>query len=327
MKKNLKGLYFVLAALAIWGVWATMPPAAVGQSYPTKPIQLIVSWPPGGVSPILSTLIAEESKKYLPKPVVVNYKTGAAGTIGASFVAKSPPDGYTMLLARAGHISCAPYVQKVDYDPLDFVTTGQLTREPGTLAVKADAPWKNLRELVDYARKNPVAVTCGISGTYGPTHLLMLRFEQVVGAKFNYVPFKGSGDAMTGLAGGHVMSVCRWPGEGEPLITAGKVRDLTVFAPTRASFYPQVPTAAEEGFPLEGEGYTTVMGPKGTPPEVIKVWEDFIRKLAEDKSFVKKAEELHLIIDYQDATHFKEYLARQIEATKALVKRLDLKPR
>ena len=323
MSKVIKTIFTFVSLFTILSI--LVPCSSWAQKYPDKPINLVVSWPPGGVSPILSTLIAEEAKKYIPQPVVVLYKTGAAGTIGASYVAKSKPDGYTLLLARAGHISCAPSIRKVDYDPLDFEVTGQLTREPGTLAVRADAPWKNLKEFVAYAKKNPGIVTVGASGTYSPNHLNMLRFEQVAGIKLNHVPFKGAGPTMTALAGGHVAAAARWPGEGEPLIAAGKVRVLTVFAPKRCKFYPDVPTSAEEGYPLSAEGYTSIMGPKGTPKEVIKVWDDILKKLANDKAFVKKADELHLIIQYQSPEDFKKYLHEQIREVRALAKKLNLK--
>ena len=251
---------------------------------------------------------------------------GAGGTIGASFVSHSPPDGYTLLMARPAHISAAPSVQKVDYTPFDFEPMGQILTSPLTLLVRSDAPWKTLKDYVNYAKQNPGIVTNGNSGTYTSLHFHALRFERVAGIKLTHVPFVGGANAVTALAGGHVSSVTRFPGEGEALIEAGKVRILTVFDSKRCKFYPDVPTSKEEGYPMEAVGWATLMGPKGTPKHIVKFWENFVEKVARDPAFVDKAEKIKMNIEYKSAEDFKKHLQKEVHDFATIAKELRLKP-
>ncbi len=303
-------------------------PGSIGAvSYPIKSIDLIVCWQPPGVGDTLARLIAEEAKKFLPKPIIVSNRPGASGTIGAYQISRAAPDGYTLMLGRAGHLLTAPLAQKVEYNPLDFEALGQMTREPVTLAVRADAPWKTLTEFIEYAKKNPGAVTCANAGTYSSLHLEAVRFEKLAGIQLNHVPFKGSGDAMNSVAGGHTMMVSRNPGEGEALIDAGKVRVLSVLDSRRSKFYPQVPASSEEGIPMVPVGFTAIMAPKGTPKEVVKVWEDLLKKLVNEKSFVQKAESLKINLEYLNGDDFKKYLTKQIQEYGKMTRQMGLNPR
>jgi tripartite-type tricarboxylate transporter receptor subunit TctC len=312
----------LLAILLSIGIF---PATSPGQEYPTKPIQLIMSWPPGGLAPVLSGLVVEEAKKYLSKPVLVVYKTGGGGTIGGGYVAKSPPDGYTLLFARPSHIS-TPIVQKSDYSIDDFEIIGQIATGPLTLAVKADAPWKTLRELINYAKKNPGLLTCGTSGTYSSVHFHFLRIERQFGIKLSYVPFKGSGDALAALAGGHISLSTKYPGEGEPLVDSGKIKVLTVFDSKRCKFYPNIPTSSEEGFDAEASAWAVLMAPKGTPKPILNTWEDLIRKMASDRSFIDKAEKLHIEIEFKSAADSKKIVLKEFEDFSKIAKELGLKP-
>ena len=301
--------------------------ASRAQEYPAKPVQLIVAWPPGGISPTLATFVTEDAKKYFPKPVIVEYKPGAAGTIGAYFASKAAPDGYTILFARASHMTSAPLVQKVDYMPLeDFETIAQITSEPIGLAVKGDSPWKTLADLVNYAKKNPEVVTCGNPGTYSSHHLNAIRFEQAAGIKFTHVPFKGGGEQMASLAGGHVTCAIRAPGEGEPLVDYGKVRILTVFDTARYRFYPNTPTSKEEGYPFEAGSWTGLMAPKGTPKPILKIWEEMVRKITHDASFLAKTDKMKISIVFNTGEDFRKVFQHDFEEYKQIVKKLGLKP-
>jgi tripartite-type tricarboxylate transporter receptor subunit TctC len=301
------------------------PSFSIGQEYPTKIINLVLPQPPGGTGPILGTMLAEESKKYMKQPMIIVYKVGAGGTIGASYVAHSAPDGYTLLLARPAHISAAPSVEKLDYTALDFEPMGQILSSPLTLLVRADAPWKTLAEFVDYAKKNPGMVTVGTSGAYTSVHLHGLRFEKLAGVKFTFVPFVGGPAAITALAGGHVTCVNRFPGEGEALIDAGKLRVLTVYDSKRNDYYPKVPTSGEAGYPLEAVGWGTLMGPKGMPKKIVTFWEDIIRKITHDQSFVSKADKLKMDIEFKSIEDFKKRLHAELADFSVIIKDLGLK--
>lgn len=316
------GLFLLIPVVAT----LVCPCLSRAQGYPTKTVEIIVPFPPGGLGPVLASLFAEEAKKYLPKSVIVTHKPGAAGTIGTSYVAKSAPDGYTLLLASSGPITGAPLIQKVDYAPLDFEIMAQIATAPLTLAVRSDAPWKTLKQLLDEGKKDPGVITCGNAGTYGSPHLYALLFEKIAGIKLTHVPFKGSGDAMTALAGGHVSTVVRFPAEGEPLVEAGKVRILTVFDTKRCKFYPDVPTSKEEGYPMEAPAWRTIFAPKGTPKSVIAYWENIINKVTHDRSFIEKAEKLKMSIEFKPAQELKKDIQREMQNFKDLAKELGLKP-
>jgi tripartite-type tricarboxylate transporter receptor subunit TctC len=301
------------------------PSPSSGQEYPAKPVQLVVCYPPGGLSPVISTLFAEEAKKYSPTPLVVVYKPGAGGSIGFYSVAKSHPDGYTLLSGVAGPISVMPLIQKMDYSPADFVMVAQIVRTPLTFAVKTDAPWKSLTELVAYAKKNPGAVMVGNSGTNTSMHLHVIRFEKTAGIKVTHVPFKGAADSMAAVAGGHLSVAARWPGEAEPLVDAGKVRVLTVFAPSRSKYYPNVPTSREEGLGMEAAIWVTLMAPKGTPKPILNFWEKIIEKTTRDPAFIEKAEKLKMNIEFKGSEEFTKDLRKEIQDFGEIIRELGLK--
>lgn len=304
-------------------VFATMP--AKAQDYPSKPISLVLPQPPGGTGPILGMMLAEAAKKYIKQPVVIDYRVGAGGTVGASYVAHAKPDGYTLLLARPAHSTAAPSVEKLDYDASNFEPMGQLLTSPLTLVVQANSPWKNLKDLVAYAKAHPGEVTCANSGNYSSLHLHALRFEKVTGIKLTHIPFVGGANAVTAVAGGHVKCATRFPGEGEALIDSGKVRVLAVFSSKRDKFYPDVPTAAEEGFPIEAVGWAALVGPKGTPSDVVATWEDILRKVTQDKEFLAAADKLKMNIEFRSAADVKAYLATEMTEFRKLAVSLGLR--
>ncbi len=323
-----------LGLLKFWGLIGVAvlvpivlyPSFSQGQEYPTQTVQIIGCWPPGGFTTILAPMVSEEAKKYLSKPVITVFKPGAAGTIGAYYVAKSPPDGYTLLMGTVGHIVVAPFIQKLDYTPQDFEIMGQIALNPFTFCVRADAPWQNLKELVAYAKKNPGVVTCGNSGTYTAMHLTAMRFEQVAGIKLTHVPFKGGADSMTNVAGGHASMGIRVLGEGEPLVDAGKVRVLSILDSKRCKFYPDVPTTKEEGFAVEAGAWAVLMAPKGTPKRILTTWENIINQITHDKSFIEKADKLKMNIEFKSAEDFQKYYQEKINEYGEMIKKMGLKP-
>jgi tripartite-type tricarboxylate transporter receptor subunit TctC len=300
------------------------PSFSVGQEYPSQPIQLIMPWPPGGGSPVLGTMMAEEAKKYIPKPLVVIYKPGAAGTIGTMYAKTTKPDGYTLLSATPGQFY-APLVQKIGYSYRDFEIIAQTAIRPSALVVKQDAPWKNLREFVKYAKENPGVVTIGNAGSYASTHFIALRFEKIAGIKVTHVPFKGGAEAHSALAGGHISCVSRHSGDAEPLIESGKIRVLTVFGSKRSKLYPDTPTSKEEGIDLEHTGWVVFMAPKGTPKPILKYWEAFIEKLSHDKAFTEKAEKIKMQYEFKSGEQFAEYLENEMQHLQRLITELEIK--
>ena len=199
---------FVAAAVAACAAIAMSAPALAQEAYPSRPITLIVPFPPGGVADIVGRPFADALSRELKTPVVIENKPGAGGGIGMGFVAKAKPDGYTLLLALSS-ISILPEADKVTgRTPLfqldQFVPIARLTADPTVLAVRAESPWKSLAEFVADAKARPGAITYGSSGNYGTMHMPMEMLAQSAGIKLLHVPFTGGGPAVAALLGGTV---------------------------------------------------------------------------------------------------------------------------
>jgi tripartite-type tricarboxylate transporter receptor subunit TctC len=317
--------FFLLASVFSAGI--IFSPALWAQEYPAKPIEMIANFPPGGAAPMIGVMIAERSKKYLSQPVVPVYKTGAAGTIGTYYVSKSAPDGYTLLITSMAPIAATPFVQKVEYDPLDLEPIALIGRYPLALTVRADAPWKTLKDLISYAKNNPDVVTCGNGGTNSSMHLYAVLFEKKAGIRLTHVPFAGGAPRLTALAGGHVSVATRMPGEFEALIEAGKIRDLAFFSAKRYRLYPHVPTSQEQGVPMEAHNWAALMAPKGTPRKIIELWENVIEKIIQEPSFIEMVEKLKMNIEFRKGEDFKKDLLKDIQDFRDIAKELGLSPK
>ncbi len=305
---------------------AVMPSFCWGQEYPTKTIELIAPYPPGGLGPLVASLVAEEAKKYISKPMIVVHKPGAAGTIGAYYVGKAAPDGYTLMLTSPSTITTAYLIQNYEFSLDNFVFIAGVVSAPITLAVRADCPWKNLTQMIQYAKENPGVVTCGNPGAYASSHLHMLRFEKLTGIKLTHVPFKGSADAMAAVAGGHTMMAARYPSEGEPLVDAGKVRILSVLDAKRCKFYPNTPSSAEEGYGIVVmKSWRAVMGPRGIPKPILALLENMMKKITEDPGFIEKAEKLKIGVEFRAGEEITKEEHQAMKEFADLVKELNIK--
>ncbi|TMH04005.1 MAG: tripartite tricarboxylate transporter substrate binding protein, partial [Betaproteobacteria bacterium] len=225
--------------------------SALAQDYPSKPIALVVPFPPGGVADIVARPAADAMSRFLNVPVVIENEAGAGGGIGMGYVAKAKPDGYTLLLALSS-ISILPEADKITGRPpmfqLDqFVPIARLTADPTVLAVRADSPWKTLQDFVDDARKRPAAITYGSSGNYGTMHVPMEMFAGSAGVKLLHVPYTGAGPAVVGLLGGNIDAVASGPSTVIQHVKAGKLRVLASWGDKRLASLPDVPTLAESG--------------------------------------------------------------------------------
>jgi tripartite-type tricarboxylate transporter receptor subunit TctC len=231
-----------------------------------------VPFAPGGNVDITARLVAPALGEILGQPVVVENKPGAGGTIGADFVAKSPPDGYTLLMGSNSTFSVAPSLYpKNPYHPLrDFAPVTMIATAPFVLVVNPALPAKDARELVALAKASPGKLTMSSAGTGSSNHLVGELFQEISGARFTHIPYKGSGQALTDLMGGQVNLHFDQITSAASHIQAGKLRALMVTAPARVPMLPDVPTAAEAGYPsFEATNVTGLIAPAGTPREVI----------------------------------------------------------
>ena len=252
------------------------------QQYPTRPIRFVMAYPPGGSSDALARPIANEMTKGLGQPVLLEYKPGGGSTIGADFTAKSPPDGYTIVLLLTAHAVNATLMPKLPYDTLrDFTPITLAAVAPLVVEVNAQSPITTLRELIDAARSSKGKINYASAGPGNTSHLAVELFKMTVGVDMTHVPYKGSGPAITAILGREVDLMFDAIGSSLPQIKAGRFRALAVTTATRAPVLPDVPTVQEAGVPgFDVSVWYGVFAAAGTPqPIVQKLNAEFIRAM------------------------------------------------
>ena len=223
---------------------------ADAQTFPAKTVRLVVPYPPGGSNDVLSRITAQAMSAGLGQPVVVDNRGGAGGMIGADNVAKSPPDGYSILNVQASFTANAALRAKMAYDPLgDFTYIGMMARGPLLAVVHPSLPVKNIRELIALAKAKPGAINYGSTGTGGYNHLASELFAHMAGIRIVHVPYKGVAPALTDLMGGHTQLVMTSLPSAMTQVQAGRLKALAVGSEQRSSFMPEMPTIAESGVP------------------------------------------------------------------------------
>jgi tripartite-type tricarboxylate transporter receptor subunit TctC len=263
MKKIL--LSAVTALAAGFGVL----PTQAAEPFPTKPVQVVIPFAPGDTDNMLRPFL-DKMGEFLGQPVLLTYKAGAGGGVGAGTVATSKPDGYTLVGTSQGSIVVVPIFNKeVKYTTESFAPIASLSEGGFMLVVRADSPWKNLKELVDYSKQNPNKINFTTSGAMGVTHLLAEIFANEAGVQWTHIPEKGSGPAVTALLGKHVEMTSTAVAPALAHIRAGTLRPLATFGVNRLKAFPDVPTFQEFGYKIASPGYYGILAPSGTPPEVV----------------------------------------------------------
>jgi tripartite-type tricarboxylate transporter receptor subunit TctC len=276
-------------------VLAALASSALAQPYPSKTIRIIVPFAPGGNVDITARLVAPGLAEALGQPVVVENKPGAGGTIGADLVAKSTPDGYTLLMGSNSTFSVAPSLYPNNpYHPLrDFSPVILIASAPFVLVVNPSSPSSSARALVARSKTSPGTLTMSSAGTGSSNHLVGELFQEITGARFTHVPYKGSGQALTDLMGGQVDLHFDQITSAATYIQAGKLRALLVTAPQRVAMIPDVPTAAEAGYPtFEATNVTGLIAPAGTPREIVDKLYAATKKVISDAATKEKFEAL-----------------------------------
>lgn len=239
--------------------------AAFAQDYPSRPIRLVVPYAAGGTSDILARQIAPKLSEAFGQPVVVENRTGANGNVGADFVAKSAPDGHTLLITDLGGLVISASVYKLAFDPSkDFTPIVMVSYSPHVMAVHPSVPVTNVRELVDYAKKNPGKLNFAVSGIGGAPHLAGIEFAQRTNVQWAYIPYKGGSDAVSAVAGGQADVLFNGMLATWPSVQGGRMRALGISARQRVPSAPDTPTIAEQGLPgFETGSFQGVVGPAG----------------------------------------------------------------
>src|SRR3954469_13605191 len=246
--------------------------SAHAQTWPTRAITLVIPFAPGGSTSIVGRGIADKMSELLGEKVVVDNRPGAGGTVGTRAVAKSEPDGYTLVLGYTGTLAIGPSLYKnVGYDPRkDFAPIGLIGNAPNSLVVHPSFPAKTIGELIAYAKANPGKVNFGSAGAGTVSHITGEYFAASAGIKLVHIPYKGTGPALTDLLGGHIPMAFAPIPASHPNVSAGKLRALAVTSTVRSSLMPDVPTMAEAGLPgFDASLYYGLAAPAGTPRPII----------------------------------------------------------
>jgi len=259
-----------LIPLAVLAVAAIASPVAA-QSYPARPIRMVVPWAPGGGSDVSGRIVAAKISEYLGQQVVVDNRPGAAGNIGTAIAAKAAPDGYTILLADTGFSTGISLYGNPGYHPIkDYAPVSLAATTPIVVVVHPSVQAASMKDLIALAKSQPGKLNNGSGGVGGSVHLAGEMFQLQTGVKFNHVPYKGSGPAVIDLTGGLVQLMFSTAPPVVPLIKAGRLRALGVASAARSPFLPDVPTVAEAGIPdFVADNWYGVLVPTGTPQPVI----------------------------------------------------------
>jgi tripartite-type tricarboxylate transporter receptor subunit TctC len=298
-----------------------LPPDVTAAAFPDRDISVIVPWAAGGGTDALARTLAKNGKKYFGVNVTVVNKVGGAGGIGMGSVATAKPDGYTVGVIT-DYLSLYTLLGVSELSYRDFELIALLNRSAAAISVRADSPFKSLKDMMEYAKANAGVLTVAHAGPGQAWHLAVASLAMKYTTKFTYVPFDSSAPVRTALLGGHVSVATTGIDEVLQFYKTKQLRLLAVNSLSRQPVFPDVPTFAEAGYPIENPifAWRGLAVAKGTPPDILKALRDGFRKAAEDPDYVKLMDELALPRTYLEAEQFGQFLA---ETEKSLAPLLD----
>jgi tripartite-type tricarboxylate transporter receptor subunit TctC len=302
---------------------------ALAQQYPTRPVRFVVPFPPGGSVDTLARTIGPRLTDALGQQIVVDNRPGGNGDIGMLVVAKAPADGYTLVLGYIANIAIAPSLYpKMPYDPVkDYAPVTQVATSPNVLTAHPSVQAKNLRELIALAKTKPGAVNFASTGVASVGHLTGELLNNLAGMKMTHVPYKGGGQAIIDLVGGHVQVMFSGFSAAMPHIKSGKARALAVTGAARSPALPDVPTIAEQGFPgVEATAWYGVLAPAGTPKPIVTRLHGEIVKILKLPDVVQRLDPLGFEIVGSTPEQFGAYIRSETRKWEKVVKASGAKP-
>jgi len=307
----------VLISALVVATYAAMP-----IDYPVRPITLQVPWPAGGPTDVGARILAAIAEKKMGQPIVVINRVGAGSQVGLTEIARQKPDGYYIgfVSVPALNTIILDPERKATFDLDSFVPIINQVVDPGLIWVKADSPYKTLKDLIDDAKKRPGVVKASTTGILGDDHLAILMMEEAAGVKFRIVHFDGGAQSLTATLGGQVDVSFDNVGSVAPRVKAGQLRGLAVMDPERSKFLPDVPTTAELGYPtVISSSSRGVLGPKGIPESILMKIQAVFKEAIGEPEHVEKMEKAGLAIKPMVGDEYGRYLRDIHERCKPLV--------
>ncbi|MDD5169151.1 MAG: tripartite tricarboxylate transporter substrate binding protein [Syntrophales bacterium] len=318
----------IIIVLLLLGAAFVLPPALTAQDkFPSKPINAIVPFTAGGSTDLLARAVEKVWPKYSKQPLIIINKPGGGGVSGTEFVVRSKPDGYTLYLGYgSGHDVVMPHLQKMPFDTFrDLTAVSRLSVHSVVIVTGAKSKFNSLPEMIAWAKKEGKPITSAVSTKAGAVDITLTALGKAAGVNIVTVPFAGGADAVTALAGGHVMIAGNHPSEVMPHIKAGRFKPLAVALPQRDPSLPNVPTLKELGINVFTWGSIKgVAVPAGTPKAAITYLEATFKKICNDPEFKKIMANLNQPIMYQNSAEFSKFLKQATADYGKLIKQLNI---
>ncbi|MCW5655305.1 tripartite tricarboxylate transporter substrate binding protein [Hydrogenophaga sp.] len=305
---------------------ATVGAASAQDAYPSKPVTMVVPFPPGGVADVVGRPVAEAMARHLNQPVVVVNRAGAGGGIGMAQVAKAAPDGYNVLMALSSIVVLPEADRILDRPPMfelsQLVPIARMTADPTVLVVRADSPWKTYAEFIAHAKANPGRISFGSSGNYGTMHVPMEQLKAATGSFMLHVPYTGAGPAILGMLSGQVDALATGPASAVGQIKAGKLRALAHWGEGRLALLPDVPSFRELGVPIRYSQWAGLFAPAGTPPAVVNKLREAARAATQDPRTIQTMTAAGTAFQFQDAPDFDKFVQDDAKAMATVVQKI-----
>ena len=317
-QRGWKTIIFVFGLLLI-----LIPLTSFAQPYPTKPINLTVTFPPGGTLDISTRILATKAEKFLGQSILVSNVGGGAGSVALGQVAKKRPDGYDITSCTSTGLIRIPQLRAVPYSHEDFVPIMHFTSVQSGVVVKADSPYKSFKDLIEFARKNPGKVNYATSGAGSPMHMAMEFVADREGIKWTHVPYAGGAPGLAAVLGGHVTAMSDST-EWLPHVKEGSLRLLVTHGEKRMKIFPNVPILRDLGYDFINETVFMIAAPKGTPAAIVKKLDEALHNAMDDPEFIKTIQSLEFDVSYRNSEDTKKYLEDAYNRFAIMIKKLNI---
>ncbi len=317
MRVALRKAAWVLGAAA-FGLGVAGAAALAAEDFPTKPVTLIIPVGAGGSHDLTARAMVPVIQQYLGQPLIVELRPGGGGAIGSNQVAKAKPDGYILLFGGPGWSSALPAIEGRSVGPEGLVAVARVNYSPDLWVARPDAPFKTLKEMIDWAKANPGKLVHGNTGPWGAADIPMKQMMKEYHFQAQVVPYDGGGPALLAILGGHVMTTGQLTAQTLPHIQAGKIRPLAILDTKRHPDLPELPTAVEQGVNVTYTIWRGILAPKGTPRPIIERLAAAIKKTTEDPAFIAAIKQLGDEPGYLGPDEFAKEWQREYEVHKTI---------